>query len=238
MGVYSFGDHLGCFSARYAQLVLLLLNEIDVMLTESVFSPSEVFRVPYREACVLGIQEYLDSQQLSANLVCADIEANMISMFSRMKNGSRSSSSLRQESLKKNSEQCKLLKLPLSCISCLQKIHEHRLECGHAICDVCLCIFGTPSKGLEYHYELTQCLICLSEITFQARLVPPTCRIRLVALDGGGCKGVVSIGFIQKLQQGLDPTRPHAVQENADFSIGTSTGIVSIALLSSGANVS
>ncbi|KFY31307.1 hypothetical protein V493_01224, partial [Pseudogymnoascus sp. VKM F-4281 (FW-2241)] len=33
-----------------------------------MFSPSEVFRVLYREACVLGIQEYLDTQQLSANL--------------------------------------------------------------------------------------------------------------------------------------------------------------------------
>ncbi|KFY30375.1 hypothetical protein V494_08174, partial [Pseudogymnoascus sp. VKM F-4513 (FW-928)] len=88
-----------------------------------MFSPSEVFRILYREACALGIQEYLDSQQLSTDL---------------------------------------------------------------------------------------------------ARLVPPTCRIRLFATDGGGSKGVVTIGFIQKLQEALDPERP--VQENADFSIGTSTG--------------
>ncbi|KFY95373.1 hypothetical protein V498_03386 [Pseudogymnoascus sp. VKM F-4517 (FW-2822)] len=33
-----------------------------------MFTPSEVFRVLYREACILGIQEYLDSQQLSTNL--------------------------------------------------------------------------------------------------------------------------------------------------------------------------
>ncbi|KFY31633.1 hypothetical protein V493_00940, partial [Pseudogymnoascus sp. VKM F-4281 (FW-2241)] len=33
-----------------------------------MFSPSEVFRVLYREACILGIREYLDSQQLSTNL--------------------------------------------------------------------------------------------------------------------------------------------------------------------------
>ncbi|KFY68725.1 hypothetical protein V496_00869 [Pseudogymnoascus sp. VKM F-4515 (FW-2607)] len=89
-----------------------------------MFSPSEVFRVLYREACILGIRGYLDSQQLSTNL---------------------------------------------------------------------------------------------------ARLVPPTCRIRLFATDGGGSKGVVTIGFIQKLQEALDLERP--VQENADFAIGTSTGI-------------
>ncbi len=203
-----------------------------------MFSPSEVFRVLYREACVLGIQEYLDTQQLSANLVCADIEANMISTFSLMKHGSQSSASLRRHYLERNSEHGKLLKLPLSCIGCLQRTNEHPLECGHAICDICVCIFGTPSKGLEYHYGLTQCLFCLTEITFQARLVPPTCRIRLIAFDGGGCKGVVSIGYIQKLQQGLDPTRPHAVQENSDLSIGTSTGIIAIACLSSAADVS
>ncbi|KFZ02091.1 hypothetical protein V500_00459 [Pseudogymnoascus sp. VKM F-4518 (FW-2643)] len=33
-----------------------------------MFSPSEVFRVLYREACILGIRGYLDSQQLSTNL--------------------------------------------------------------------------------------------------------------------------------------------------------------------------
>lgn len=203
-----------------------------------MFSPSEVFRVLYREGCILGIQEYLDSQQLSTNLVCADIEAGMISMFSRMKHGSQSSASLRQQCLERNRECGKLLKLPHDCMGCLQRTNEHPFDCGHAICDVCVSIFGTPSKGLEYHYELTQCLFCLTGITFQARIVPPTCRIRLIAFDGGGCKGVVSIGFLQKLQQGLDPTRPHAVQENSDLSIGTSTGMIATASLLSAANMS
>ena len=126
-----------------------------VVLTKVVFSPSEVFRVLYREGCVLGIQEYLDSQQLSTNLVCADIEASMISMFSQMKYGSQSSASLRRQCLERNSERGKLLKLPLGCMGCLQRTNEHPFDCGHAICDVCVSIFGTPSRGLEYHYELT-----------------------------------------------------------------------------------
>ncbi|KFY11829.1 hypothetical protein V491_07045 [Pseudogymnoascus sp. VKM F-3775] len=41
-----------------------------------MFSPSEVFRVLYREECVLGIQEYLDTQQLSANLFAKIIFAS------------------------------------------------------------------------------------------------------------------------------------------------------------------
>ncbi|KFY94690.1 hypothetical protein V498_03759 [Pseudogymnoascus sp. VKM F-4517 (FW-2822)] len=60
-----------------------------------MFNPSEVFRVLYREA------------------LCADIEASMISMFSQMKNGSQSSSSIRQQNLKKNSAQCGVINLGL-----------------------------------------------------------------------------------------------------------------------------
>ena len=96
------------------------------------------------------------------------------------------------------------------------------MECGHAIYDLCVCIFGTLTKGLEYHYDLRSCPICLARVTFQARLLPPTCRIRFVSFDGGGSKAVVSIGFMQKLQQTLNLEYP--VQEHFDFSIGTSSG--------------
>ena len=187
-----------------------------------MFNPSEVFRALYRAVCLRGIQEYSSSRQLSSDLVCADIEAHIISMFSQMKHSAQSASALRRQSLERNSEYWKLLKLPLSCIGCLQRTHEHPMECGHAICDICVCIFGTPTKGLEYYYDLSSCLICQERVTFQARLVPPTCRIRFLSIDGGGSKGVVSIGFIQKLQQILNLSYP--VQEHFDFSIGTSSG--------------
>lgn len=57
-----------------------------------VFNPVDVFRAFYWEACLLGLQEFSDSRQLSSDLVCADIETHIISMFSLMKHGAQSAS--------------------------------------------------------------------------------------------------------------------------------------------------
>jgi patatin-like phospholipase/acyl hydrolase len=46
--------------------------------------------------------------------------------------------------------------------------------------------------------------------------------VRFLSIDGGGSRGIVSIAFMEKLQQALDLSYP--IQENFDFSIGTSSG--------------
>lgn len=187
-----------------------------------MFNPSEVFRTLYRQSCALGIQDYANSRQLSSDLICADIEAQIISMFSHMKYGGQSAAELRQRSLERNNQHWSLLRHTTLCLACLQRNLEHPLECGHAICDVCVCIFGVPSKGVEYRYDLATCPLCQKEIRFQARLLPPTCRVRLVAFDGGGSRGIVSLGFMEELRQALD--LPYPVQEHFDYAIGTSSG--------------
>lgn len=187
-----------------------------------MFNPSEVFRRLYWEACQLGIREFSNLRQLSSDLVCKDIEAHIISMFSRMKHSTQSSSALRRQILERNVDNWKLVELTFGCLSCLQRTQGDKMECGHAICDACVCIFGKLRKGLEYYYDLILCPICLTRVTFQSRQVPPTCRMRLVSIDGGGCRGVVSIGFIIELQRAL--ALPYPVQEHFDFAIGTSTG--------------
>lgn len=90
------------------------------------------------------------------------------------------------------------------------------------MCDVCVRIFGVPSRGKEYYFDLAKCPLCQRDISFRARLLPPTCRVRFLGIDGGGSRGVVSLGFIEKLRETLD--LPYPVQENFDFAIGTSSG--------------
>jgi hypothetical protein len=143
-------------------------------------------------------------------------------MFSHMRYGSQSAAELRQRSLERNKQYWSQLGHTTLCLACLQRNLEHRLECGHAICDVCVCIFGIPSKGVEYRYDLATCPLCQKGIRFQARLLPPTCRPRLVGFDGGGSRGIVSLEFIEKLRQALDLSYP--VQEHFDYAIGTSSG--------------
>lgn len=189
-----------------------------------MFNPSEVFRAFYRHACLLGIQEFAESQQLSGELICADIEAHIISMFSQMKYGGQSAAALRQRSLEKNSRHWQLFQSNVDCFICLQRKPEHVMECGHGICDACVSnsIFSKPTKGKEYHYDISTCPQCRAEIHFQARVLPPTCRVRFVGFDGGGSRGIVSLGFMEKLEQALDLSYP--VQEHFDFAVGTSSG--------------
>jgi hypothetical protein len=145
-------------------------------------------------------------------------------MFSRMKYEGLSAAALRQQSLQRNSKQWQLLSSNVDCFICLQRKPEHQTECGHGICDICIPIpvFSRPIKGKEYYYDISTCPQCQANIRFQARILPPTCRVRFLSIDGGGSRGIVSIAFMEKLQQALDLSYP--IQENFDFSIGTSSG--------------
>jgi len=98
------------------------------------------------------------------------------------------------------------------------------MDCGHGICDTCIRIhvFSRPTRGREYCYDINTCPQCRTNICFQAKALPPTCRVRLVAFDGGGSRGIVSLGFMEELRQALGLSYP--VQENFDYSIGTSSG--------------
>lgn len=189
-----------------------------------VFNPSDVFRAFYRHACLLGIEEFAESLQLSSELICADIEACLISMFSQIKYDGQSAAALRQQSLERNSQHWQLLQSNVDCFICLQRKPEHIMECGHTICDMCVSnsIFSKPTKGREYYYDISTCPQCQTNIYFQARVLPPTCRVRFLGIDGGGSRGVVSLAFMERLERALDLSYP--VQEHFDFAVGTSSG--------------
>ena len=145
-------------------------------------------------------------------------------MFSHMKYGEQTAVALRRQSLERNRQYWKLLRSNADCFICLQRKPEHVMGCGHSICDPCVTIrgFSQPTRGREYHYDVATCPQCGTDISFQARIVPPTCGIRFLAIDGGGSRGIVSLGFIEELRQALGLR--YAVQENFDYCIGTSSG--------------
>jgi hypothetical protein len=189
-----------------------------------VFNPSEVFRSLYRHACLLGIHGFASSLHLSSELVCGDIETCIISMFSSMKHQGQSAAAIRQLSLTRNDQYWRPLKSNLDCFICLQRKPEHLTACGHGICDYCVRIplFSNPVRGREYYYDVNACPQCSSQLSFQVRILPPTCRVRFLGIDGGGSRGIVSLAFVEELERALDD--PYPIQENFDFSIGTSSG--------------
>ncbi|KFY69541.1 hypothetical protein V496_00161 [Pseudogymnoascus sp. VKM F-4515 (FW-2607)] len=71
-------------------------------------------------------------------------------------------------------------------------------------------------------------VLCQS-ISFQGRVMPPTCRARVVSFDGGGCRGIVSLAYFDALQDAVGVDYP--LQEHFDFGIGTSSGAIGLAAL-------
>ncbi|CZT53522.1 uncharacterized protein RSE6_15143 [Rhynchosporium secalis] len=191
-----------------------------------MFNPSDVFRNLYRQSCISGVHDYASFQHLDVELITADVEAHIISMFSHMKYGGQSAATIRQRSLERNLQYWSVLSHTSICLTCLQRNMEHYLECGHAVCDDCLVAFGELIRGQEYRYNLLNCPFCQEEVHFQARLLPPTCRVRFLGIDGGGSRGIVSLKFMEELEKTLD--LPYPLQEHFDYGIGTSSGGVAI----------
>jgi hypothetical protein len=101
---------------------------------------------------------------------------------------------------------------------------EKVLVCGHALCDVCIKIYGRRSISEKNTYELSECILC--GVSYQNsifRFVPPTAGIRVLSLDGGGIRAVILLTYLVYLQQALSwlecPIRDHF-----DFVCGTSAG--------------
>jgi hypothetical protein len=108
------------------------------------------------------------------------------------------------------------------CLFCLHRKPEHPLQCGHACCDICACIFGNIRPGMEYSYRITRCILCQSNGELEVRIKPPTAGSRLLVLDGGGIRGA----FTLQILKALDKYRrlPYPIYDEFDLALGTSTG--------------
>ena len=144
-------------------------------------------------------------------------------MFSHIADKGKSALTIRKDNLNQLRSYSSPLKTFQVCLYCSVRRYEHTLGCGHRICDVCTVIFGKRVVGLEYHFEISTCYLCNTKITFQAKLLPPTCGIRFISIDGGGSKGIVSLEYLDAFEEVLG--LPYPLQEHFDYGIGTSIGM-------------
>jgi patatin-like phospholipase/acyl hydrolase len=75
---------------------------------------------------------------------------------------------------------------------------------------------------MEYSYTISQCFLCQSKGELTVRLKPPTAGSRLLVLDGGGIRGIVTLQILLA----LDKYRklPYPIYDEFDLTLGTSTG--------------
>lgn len=122
------------------------------------------------------------------------------------------------------------LKTFKSCLCCFMFMPEKVLQCGHAICNVCIRRHGTPSKDQRHSFTITDCPLCgyLQPTTQRVfRLIPPTAGIRALCIDGGGVKGVVPLVILNHMLLELKELGS-PIHEFFDYVCGTSVGKKSI----------
>ena len=117
------------------------------------------------------------------------------------------------------------------CFACLLAPCDIFLPCGHALCEMC---FRNASTTITDDDNLTvpsgvmsskQCLFCgRSWEQFEAILPPPTASARILALDGGGVKGIVELEILTQIEQKIGLGLP--IYNFFDLMVGTSTGNV------------
>ena len=114
-----------------------------------------------------------------------------------------------------------------TCFGCLRTAPEKVFSCGHAICDVCVRIFGQRYKEDKYTFNFPECPFCgTQDDLMRFQLIPPTAGIRVLGLDGGGVKGVIPLLILRELEKRTaDFQMPP--QNFFDFAFGTSAGKLS-----------
>lgn len=96
------------------------------------------------------------------------------------------------------------LKTHKSCLCCLLRAPEKVFTCGHALCDTCIRSFGHATLEEKNTFLFDSCII-YSRVNEKPSfsLMPPTAGVRLLSLDGGGVRGIVSLVILHELQSRL-----------------------------------
>lgn len=189
-----------------------------------MFHPITIFNELYRKTC-----ENAQNSQVQANLnyFCDAISHYFNRYFSSM-NPARPSSTIRRSILRSCFRQCRGLFSTKTCFLCLTQPPELILPCHHGICDTCAVVFGDRNKKAEYHFDISQCPLCLENFQFTTRLLPPTKRAVLLSLDGGGIRGIIQLGILRALEKRLGKQAP--LSHTVDLSVGTSVGRLKISI--------
>lgn len=187
------------------------------------FAPDYLCRELYLAPCRAAISSYTASKQIQDQFLRAILDEFNTS-FARRLRSALPTSEIHRQTLREHHPHLAKLKSFRSCFCCFTQMPEKVIACGHALCDTCVKIFGTPSRTERNSYGLTECVLCgvnYQKVVF--RFVPPTAGIRRLSVDGGGVKGIIPLMFLQHIDTRLAPLGL-PVQDYFDMVFGTSAG--------------
>ena len=71
------------------------------------------------------------------------------------------------------------------------------LNCNHALCNICIKIYGKQLSLIKYNYYLLSCILCI--LPYKAsnfQFIPPSTGIHILSIDSKNIKGVISLIFL------------------------------------------
>ncbi|PYH50940.1 FabD/lysophospholipase-like protein [Aspergillus niger CBS 101883] len=205
--------------ALFAPLQWLVQDCLTTMgpaLTETEFRPDHVFDTLYRDLWGSAWRTVGEPDGSGHSDAIRSYFAEQFSRISLV----HTSRAIRQDELIRFGRRWSALTLPTACVVCLGRWAEHQTSCRHGICDTCVTMFGQRTRGVEYHRDLAQCPLCQGALQLTVRQLPPTKRPVVLALDGGGIRGMVTLGLLRALEQRL--AGAITLPEIPDLTVGTS----------------
>ncbi len=184
------------------------------------FDPVLVYKTLYESVLIHCLERSYCTASLSRRQ-SQIIRGHLIALFSEKCRSNPTTVQLHWRSLTTHGSKWAHIRSNRVCLYCIRRKPELVLSCGHSICEVCLSLFGRPSKRLDYLYRLDPCLLCSSG-DLEMKLQPPTASPRILSIDGGGVRGVIPLEFLKLLQDAIGPEC--AIQSLFDLAIGTSSG--------------
>lgn len=187
------------------------------------FMPGFLFAQFFKRACHSAICEYTIHQDVQKKFPAA-VLAELESLFESFMASNIPASEIHHQTLENLQLHLARFKSHRSCFCCFMRMPEKVLTCGHALCDVCIKIYGRRSNSEKNTFELSKCILCgTDQQNSKFRFVPSTAGVRVLSLDGGGIRGVISLIFLGHLQQKLSRFAC-PIRDQFDFVCGTSTG--------------
>ncbi|PGG97519.1 hypothetical protein AJ80_09688 [Polytolypa hystricis UAMH7299] len=180
-----------------------------------------LYRTPLLRA-FQAIQERAPMLSVAPEMACKRVLIGMKKFFSILEKGESSSAQIHLIQIMSQSSLFCSVKSNRTCLWCRFRSPLHRMGCGHSLCDICVWKFGTPASDIEFRFTLHQCGICLSQVPLVVDLVPPTKRITILTIDGGGVRGAIPLEWLVLLQEKLGPQCP--IQDLFNLIMGTSSG--------------
>ncbi|CAG8902308.1 unnamed protein product [Penicillium egyptiacum] len=198
-----------------------MLGIESALLFLTALPPRMVFHTLYKEKILEALQKEVDWPQSSPEELTNQIECQFITVFDEMVYNNRSSAELRKRQLVSQYGRLCRIRSNRICLYCILRVAQHTLGCGHTMCDTCAQIFGVPVPSYEYRFQIAFCLHCLYRRPLIIDVLPPTMSPSVLAIDGGGVRGVIPLEFLLLLQEHL---RPCQIPDIFDLGVGTSSG--------------